>query len=268
MHPSECMTLFELTSQIREVIGMGFPSTIWVTAEIASIRTNQSGHCYLDLVEKNDDRVVAQAKAIIWVYHYRSLLQAFENATGETLKKDLKVLFQVEVSYHPVYGLSLNILDIDPTYSLGEMARKKRETLDRLVREGLIDLNKQLSLALVPQRVAIISSPQAAGYGDFITHLQNNPWGYQFSLHLFPALVQGEGAAIYISQALRQVRRKYEFFDIAVIVRGGGSQVDLSCFDDYQIAREIACLPLPVITGIGHERDDSVADRVAHTRMK
>ncbi len=265
---SQFITLYDLNVLIREVIGDNFPEYLWIVAEIAGIRENQNGHCYLDLVDKNEEKIIAQARANIWAYNYRTLIQTFEKATGETLKKGMKILFNAQVQYHEVYGLSLNIRDIDPTYSTGEMARKKKEVIERLIREGLMEANKALLLPLVPQRIAIISSPTAAGYGDFCTHLQENPFKYQFSLSLFPALMQGEEAAESMVMALQQIQSQLNNFDLVIIIRGGGSQVDLSCFDNYTLAAEVARFPLPVITGIGHERDDTVVDMVAHTKKK
>ena len=265
---SQFISLYDLSVLIREVIGDNFPEYLWIVAEIASIRENQNGHCYLELVDKNEEKIIAQARANIWAYNYRTLIQTFEKATGETLKKGMKILFHAQVQYHEVYGLSLNIRDIDPTYSTGEMARKKKEVIERLIREGLMEANKALLLPLVPQRIAIISSPTAAGYGDFCTHLQENPFKYQFSLSLFPALMQGEEAAESMVMALQQIQSQLNNFDLVIIIRGGGSQVDLSCFDNYTLAVEVARFPLPVITGIGHERDDTVVDMVAHTKKK
>jgi len=268
MLASQFISLYDLCVLIREVVGDNFPEYIWVVAEIASIKENQNGHCYLELVDKNEEKIIAQARATIWAYNYRILSHNFEKATGETLKRGMKILFNAQVQYHEVYGLSLNIRDIDPTYSTGEMARKKREVIERLTREGLFEMNKSLPLPLVPQRIAIISSPTAAGYGDFITHLQENSYGYQFSLTLFKALMQGEEASLSIMAALQKIKNQFHLFDLVVIIRGGGSQIDLSCFDDYELSAAIARFPLPVVTGIGHERDDTVVDMVAHTKKK
>lgn len=261
-------TLSELNSLIKATIEISFPENLWVVAEIAEARCDQKGHCYLELVEREDNTRTAQMRATIWSYHYRTLSRKFEKATGESLKQGMKVLLLVTVSFHEVYGLSLNIKDIDPTYSLGEMARKKREVIERLKKEGIIDLNKKLPLPLVPQRMAVISSPTAAGYGDFINHLKHNPYGYRFAHKLFSALMQGAEAEQSIINALTEIKKRIDLFDIAVIIRGGGSQIDLSCFDGYSLASEVAKSPLPVVTGIGHERDDTVTDMVAHTKCK
>jgi exodeoxyribonuclease VII large subunit len=261
-------TLFELNSLIRSTIEMSLPDSLWVVAEIAEIRCNARGHCYLELVERKDEETIAQIKANIWAYTFRSVSSKFEKATGESLKRGMKVLLLVTVTFHEVYGLSLNIKDIDPTYSLGEMARKKREVIERLKKEGLIDLNKKLPLPLVPQKIAVVSSPTAAGYGDFVNHLRHNPYGYRFAHRLFSAWMQGQEAEESVIKALTKIKERTDLFDIAVIIRGGGSQIDLNCFDAYGLASEIARFPLPVVTGIGHERDDTVADMVAHTKCK
>ena len=261
-------TLSELNSLIKATIEETFPNTLWVVAEIAEARCDQKGHCYMELVEREDNRKTAQVRANIWSYNYRTLSHKFEKATGETLRQGIKVLLLITVTFHEVYGLSLSIKDIDPTYSLGEMARKKREVIDLLKKEGIIDLNKKLPLPLVPQRIAVISSPTAAGYGDFINHLKHNPYGYRIHSTLYSAFMQGEGAEHSIVDALRKMQKRINLFDMAAIIRGGGSQTDLSCFDSYGIASEVARFPIPVITGIGHERDDTVTDMVAHTKSK
>ncbi|KPK46020.1 MAG: hypothetical protein AMK74_01565 [Nitrospira bacterium SM23_35] len=261
-------TLSELNTSIKEALGLAFPESVWVVAEISEIRCNSKGHCYLELVEREEEETIAQIRANIWAYTFRGIASKFEKATGESLKQGMKVLLQVNVTFHEVYGLSLNVRDIDPTYSLGEMVRKKREIIDRLTKEGLLQLNKQIPLPLVPQKIAVISSVTAAGYGDFINHIVDNPYGYKIFHTLYHSAMQGQEAESSIISALRKIRGHKDLFDAVVIVRGGGSQIDLSCFDTYGLAVEVAQFPLPVITGIGHERDDTVADLVAHTKLK
>jgi len=261
-------SLFELNNIIKDAISYALPGSYWVIAEIADTKLNQRGHCYLELVEKEENKTIAQVKANIWAYDYRKLSIKFQTATNETLRPGMKVLLLAAVTFHEVYGLSLNIKDIDPAYTMGEMALKKREVIERLTKEGIIALNKGLSLPAVPQRIAVISSPTAAGYGDFFDHLDNNPYGYRFNHVLFPALMQGAEAEESIVSALRKVSQKREFFDVLVIVRGGGSVIDLNCFDSYGVASQVAKFPLPVVTGIGHEKDDTVVDMAAHTKMK
>jgi exodeoxyribonuclease VII large subunit len=261
-------TLSELNTRIRAAIEIAFPETVWVVAEISEIRSNSKGHCYLELVEREEEKPIAQIRANIWAYTFRTIANKFEKATGGSLEQGMKVLLQVNVTFHEVYGLSLNIKDIDPTYSLGEMARKKREIIERLTKEGLLHLNKQIQLPSVPQRIAVISSITAAGYGDFIHHIDSNPFGYKIFHTLYHSLMQGQEAEASIIAALREIKKHRDFYDAVVIIRGGGSQIDLSCFDTYGLAVEVAKFPLPVITGIGHERDDTVVDIVANTKLK
>ena len=261
-------SLYELNSAVKSALSDAFPDTCWVTAEIADAKCNQRGHCYLELVEKDGDTTIAQIKATIWAYEYRKLSHKFQGATGETLKPGMKIMLLAVVTFHEVYGFSLNVKDIDPTYTMGDMARKKKEVIERLIKEGLMDLNKDLPLPLVPQRIAVISSPTAAGYGDFFNQLDCNSYGYSFIHVLFPALMQGQEAEKSIISALDKIKRHRHLFDAVVIIRGGGSVIDLNCFDGYPLTSHMARFPLPIITGIGHEKDDSVADMVAHTRMK
>lgn len=261
-------SLYELNNIIKDAISYALPDTYWVMAEIADTKLNQKGHCYLELAEKEDGKIIAQVKANIWAYEYRKLSLKFQAATNESLKPGMKVLILVAVTFHEVYGLSLNVRDIDPAYTMGEMALKKREVIERLTKEGLIGLNKSISLPVVPQKIAVISSPTAAGYGDFFSQLDNNPYGYRFLHVLFPALMQGPGAEQSIITALKKISQKKELFDVVVIIRGGGSVLDLDCFDSYNLASHVAKSPLPVITGIGHEKDDTVVDMTAHTKMK
>ena len=262
------LSLSQLNGLIKSAIVDTLPDQYWVVAEIADLKLNQKGHCYLDLVEKEGNAAIAQIKANIWAYEYRSISNRFQKATNEPLRQGMKILFLASILFHEVYGLSLNIKDIDPTYTLGEMARKKKEVIERLKKEGLIDRNKALELPLVPQRIAVISSPTAAGYQDFFNHLDNNTYGYGFVHTLFPALMQGQEAEGSIIKALSAVRKQKSAFDLVVIIRGGGSVIDLNCFDGYPLAAEVAGFPLPVITGIGHEKDDTVVDIAAHTKMK
>ena len=262
------LSLSQLNGLIKAAILDTLPDQYWVVAEIADLKLNQKGHCYIDLVEKEGNAAIAQIKANIWAYEYRSISNRFQKATNEPLKQGMKILFLASILFHEVYGLSLNIKDIDPTYTMGEMARKKKEVLARLRKEGIIDRNKALELPLVPQRIAVISSPTAAGYEDFFNQLDKNSYGYSFVHTLFPALMQGQEAEGSIIKALTEIRKQKSSFDLVVIIRGGGSVIDLNCFDGYPLAAEVAGFPLPVITGIGHEKDDTVVDIAAHTKMK
>ena len=267
---NEIMKLSELNGLIRKVVADAFPDKLWVIGEISEMKTNRNGHCYLVLVEKDvaTDAILAQARATIWSYTFRMLRPYFETTTGQALVEGLKILVSVSVEFHELYGYSLNIHDIDPTYTLGDMARRRREIIARLTAEGVVDMNKELEFPYVPQKIAVISSETAAGYQDFTDQLSNNPAGYIFYPILFPAVMQGSQAEFSIINALDQIYLYEDFFDVVVIIRGGGSQIDLSCFDNYNLAYHITQFPLPVITGIGHEKDNTIVDLVAHTRLK
>jgi exodeoxyribonuclease VII large subunit len=261
------ISLKELTGIIKSAVS-SHTGEYWVVSEIASLKANRkSGHCYLELVEKEDEKTVAQMKGTIWARDYTLLNADFKHNTGKELSAGMKVLLLGRASFHNVYGLSFNIYDIDPSYTLGEMALKRKQTIERLAKEGVIDLNKKVPFPLVPQRIAVISSETAAGFGDFINRINNNPYGYSFGLALHEAYMQGEQAERSILKALASCRKKMGRYDLLVIIRGGGSQAELHCFDSYKIARETANLSVPVLTGIGHERDETVLDRVAHRRL-
>ena len=261
----DSISLKELASRISGALA-ALDSTYWVVAEVAQANLNRSsGHCYLDLVDKLDDDLLAQMRATIWKWAYQKISAKFSLATGSEIEAGMKVLLLVEVKFHEVYGLSLNIKDIDPAYTLGEMARKRKETIERLEKEGIFNKNKQLGLALLPSRIAVVTSETAAGFGDFLNTLKAG--GYGFRVTLFSAFMQGDRTEESVVSALRAIAGKAGDFDAVAIIRGGGSQVDLSYFDSYAIAREIALFPIPVFAGIGHERDESVADMVAHTRL-
>ncbi len=262
--------LHELTGRIKKTLTESFAVPIWVIAEINELRVNQSGHCYLELIEKDPDseKLLSSVKAIIWSFHYRILQPYFETATGISLGPGIKIMVLVKVEYHPIYGLSLNITDIDPAYTLGDFEMKRQLIVKKLADEGIIHLNRELELPPVCQRIAVISAENAAGYGDFINQLKNNPFKYKFYIHLFPAFMQGDNAEESITRALDRINTHTDIFDVVVIIRGGGARTDLSCFDSYWIASNIAQFPLPVITGIGHERDETIADMVANQSLK
>ena len=264
------LSLSELQGRVKSSLEETFSMPIWVIAEISEMTVNRSGHCYLDLVEteQGTDTVIARCRATIWSYTYRMLKPYFETTTGQVFTEGLKVLLQAKVEYHEVYGFSLNIRDIDPVYTLGDMARQRREIIRRLQEDGVFEMNKELELPMVPQRIAVISSPTAAGLQDFLDQLHNNPHQFVFYTKLFPAVMQGIEAPRSIMDALGQIYEYEQLFDAVVIIRGGGAQIDLACFDQYELAFHVAQFPLPVITGIGHDKDDTVIDLVAHTRMK
>lgn len=262
------LTLSELNEQIKGALLNAFPGAVWVVAEVSELKENRSGHCYLELVEKEGDNIMARSRATIWSYTYRMLKPYFETTTGQFFSQGIKVLVQATVEYHPAFGLSLNIKDIDPTYTVGDMALQRKEIIDRLQKEGVFDMNRELELPLVPQKIAVISSATAAGYQDFMDQLENNEFGFKFYTHLFEAYMQGAEAVHSIIQALELIFQDEDFFDAVVIIRGGGATADLSSFDNYELAINITQFPLPVITGIGHEKDDTIIDLVAHTRLK
>ena len=241
----------------------------WVIAETSDLRLNRSGHCYTELLEKDDQgETVAKIAAAIWAGNYSKLYHKFLNATGQPLATGMKVLVNVTVSYHRLYGMKVVINDIDPSYTLGDMARQRMEIIKRLTDEGIIDLNKQLPWPDVPQRIAVISAEGAAGYGDFMNQLQGNPYGLQFYTCLFHAVMQGAQTVPTVCAALESINNYADYFDCVVIIRGGGATSELNSFDNYDLASYVANFPLPVIVGIGHERDETVLDYVAAQRVK
>jgi len=263
---SQILSLYELNQLIRSVIENSLPDAFLVTAEIASC--DVKNHCYLTLVDKEEETIRAEIKAVIWASAFKKVSAEFRRAAGIELGKGIKILFEAEVSFHERYGLKLNILSIDPSYTIGELAVRRKEILERLTKEGIKDKNKELEFPLVPQRIGIVSSATAAGYEDLMTHLINNSYGYKFTCKLYEAIMQGDRAEQSIIAAINQCMQDAKRLDIVVIVRGGGGQADLHCFDSYGIAKAIAFLPLPVISGIGHERDVTVVDEVSNMRAK
>jgi exodeoxyribonuclease VII large subunit len=267
---TEKLSLTELQLIIRDSLYLALPDAYWVMAEISELKENSAGHCYLELIEKypEEKNVRARVKAIIWNNRYRFLKALFENATGEHLREGLKVLVKTKVEYHELFGLSLVISDIDPAFTMGEMAIKRQLIIKKLEQEGVFSMNKELVLPALPQRIAVISSKNAAGFSDFINHLKNNSFGYCFFTTLIEASLQGSETEQSVINALDKIASEYQSYDIVVIIRGGGSQSDLSWFDNYNIAYHITQFPIPVITGIGHEKDISVTDLVAHRALK
>lgn len=266
----DSISLFQLNQQIAEVINMTFNDYYWIVAEISEIRTASNGHCYLELIEKSphSSTIVARARATIWNNRWTICKTAFEATTGQPLVAGIKILVMAKVQMHEAYGLSLNIVDIDPSFTLGEMALRRQEIIKKLRDEGVIDMNKELDIPLLPQRIAIVSASQAAGYGDFCHQIDNNEYGVRFYHHLFAASMQGANTETSIISALNRIYEHQELFDLVVIIRGGGGVADLSCFDSYDLAINVANFPLPVIVGIGHERDNTILDIVAHTSVK
>ncbi len=266
----EALSLYDLNALVRRSLEQCLPDEYWVQAELSDVRTNSTGHCYLEFIQKDprSNNLIAKARGTIWANVYRLLKPYFEESTGQAFVSGIKVLVQVTVSFHELYGYSLTVQDIDPTYTLGDMARRRREILKQLEEEGVLTLNKELEMPVLPQRIAVVSSPTAAGYGDFCHQLKNNSRGFFFHTELFPALMQGDCVEESVLSALDAILNRQEDFDAVVIIRGGGATSDLSGFDTYLLAAACAQFPLPIITGIGHERDDTVLDSVAHTRVK
>lgn len=264
------LSLFELNQLVRRSVRTCLPDEYWVQVELSDVRANYSGHCYLECVQKDpkSNSLIAKARGIIWSNVFSQLKPYFEQETGQAFVSGIKVLVKVTVDFHELYGYSLTIVDIDPAYTLGDMARRRREILLRLQEEGVLSLNKELELPVLAQRIAVISSATAAGYGDFCNQLENNAFGFAFYPRLFPAIMQGERVEASVIAALDRIYAESEKWDVVVIIRGGGATSDLSGFDTYDLAASCAQFPLPIITGIGHERDDTVIDLVAHTRVK
>ena len=260
--------LFTLQARMKDVVEGTFPQALWVKAEISSLNHKQNGHCYLELSQSDGGSVTAKARATIWSFRWNAVETRFRKVTGSTLATGMEILASVQVTYHVLYGFSLNILDVDPDFTLGANERRRQETIDRLKAEGLLDLQKRLRLCDLPYSLAVISAPGAAGFGDFCNHLNGNEYGFVFSVKLFEALMQGEGAPASIAAALGQVTASPERYDAVLILRGGGADLDLVCFDDYGLAAAIARCPVPVFTAIGHDKDHHVADMVANTYVK
>lgn len=264
------ISLSELNDRIRKVVRMNFDQPFWIRAEISELNENYAGHCYLELIEKSEtsDDIIAKARANCWASTYRMLKPYFEAETSERLRAGLQVLIAVTVEFHAVYGFSLNIRDIDPVFTVGELVVRRLQIIRQLEQDGVAEMNKQIELPSLVQRLAVISSATAAGYGDFSDQLKNNTSRYAFYPVLFPAVMQGDKSAASIITALDKIYGHLQEFDAVVIIRGGGSTTDLSCFDSYELAANCAQFPLPVIVGVGHQRDVSVLDMVAHTALK
>lgn len=267
MNTERHITLFELNRLVREAIEDALPMEYWVEAELSECRESR-GHCYMELIQKDEQTAtpIAKASAKCWANKWLTIRPYFERTTGQQLHAGMKVLLQVYPQFHEAYGFSWIVTDIDPTYTLGDMARKRQEIIQKLKAEGVFDLQKELQLPVFCQRIAVISSQTAAGYGDFCNQLTDNPYGFKFETQLFPAIMQGEGVEQSIISALEQI---YDMpFDCVVIIRGGGATSDMSGFDTLALAENVANFPIPIITGIGHERDESILDMISHTRVK
>lgn len=263
----EKYSLKDLCDWIQEIVENDLPNRYWVCAEIASMSVR--GHCYMELVEKAENGILAaKVRATCWNNVYNLLSAYFVQETGQSLHVGLQVMLEVSVEFHAVYGLSLNVWNIDPTYTLGDLAKQRQATIQQLTEDGVMDLQKALQIPSLPRRVAVISSADAAGYGDFCDQLKHNRFGFKFHVQLYSAVVQGDTAARSVVQALNSIAAIEEEWDVVVIIRGGGATTDMTCFDDYNLASHCAQFPLPIIAGIGHTRDVSVVDMVVHTSVK
>ena len=263
------VTLFELNNLVREVISSTLSEEYWVEAELSEVHEVR-GHCYMELIQKElfSNTPVAKASAKCWKNKWTLLREKFEKVTREGLKPGMKVLLKVYADFHEAYGFSWIVTDINPEFTMGDMARKRQEIIDTLKREGVFELQKELVLPLFAQRIAVISSENAAGYGDFCHQLADNPQQLKFYTRLFPAVMQGKGVEESVIGALNSINENIEKFDAVVIIRGGGATSDLSGFDTLRLAENVANFPIPIITGIGHDRDESIVDMVAHTKVK
>lgn len=266
----EPLTLYALNNMVRSAVNECVPSRYWVTGELSEVREASNGHCYIELVQRDEvtGELVAKARGTVWSRVYMLLRPYFLEQTGQPFSAGLNVLLQVTVGFHELYGYALDVCDIEPAYTIGDMARRRMQVIKRLTDEGVIDLNKELPFPLLPQRIAVISSSTAAGYGDFCDQLMGNRYGFVFYPHLFSSPMQGSGVEQGIIDALDRIAANIDLWDVVVIIRGGGATSELSCFDTYDLANNCAQFPLPIITGIGHQRDESVLDMVAHTRAK
>ena len=266
---SEHLTLRQLNLMVRDAIEMQMPDEYWVEAELAECR-ERGGHCYLELIEKEDatNTPVAKASAKCWRQTWQMIQPYFQRTTGQALRTGMKVLLKVYAQFHETYGFSWIVTDIDPTYTLGDMARKRQEIIRQLKEEGVFDLQRELCIPLFAKRIAVISAAEAAGYGDFCRQLEDNEYGFKFETTLFPAIMQGEQVESSVVEALNAIYHSIRDFDVVVIIRGGGATSDLSGFDTLALAENVAQFPIPVITGIGHDRDESILDMVANTRVK
>ena len=264
----EFVDLLGLQVSLKKGVESLFPDRIWVRGEVSAVKARAGGHCYMELSQSDDKGLVAKSSAIIWGSKYRFIAPYFESVTGSPIKEGMVILVQVQVNYSELYGMSLIINDIDPEFTIGVKELERQKTIERLQKEGLMGLQKELEMPLLPYRLAVISAEDAAGYRDFMRHLEENPYGFQVNPVLFPALMQGAECPASIISALDAVMDGSLAWDAVLILRGGGAKLDLACYDDYALAAVIAQYPLPVLTAIGHDQDFHVCDMVAHEYLK
>lgn len=264
----EHIDLLTLQTRLKEGVECLFPKRLWLKAEVSAVKARPGGHCWLELSQSGSDGLVAKAPAVIWSSRYRFIAPYFESVTGSPIQEGMVILIEIQVSYSQLYGLSLIINDIDPEYSLGLKELERQRTIERLQAEGLMDLQKELALPLLPYHLAVVSAEDAAGFRDFVRHLEENPYGFTFDITLFPALMQGAECPGSIVSAMDAVLENEAEYDAVLILRGGGAKLDLACYDDYGLASVIAQFPLPVLTAVGHDQDYHVCDMVAHAYLK
>lgn len=258
-------TLSDISKSLQSIISKTYNQPYYIKAEIIKLNYYpRTGHCYPELAEKEDEKIKAQMRAIIWSSQYKTINERFKKITGDIIKEGITILCLASIEYSPQYGLALHIQDIEPTFTLGEMAKSKIAVIERLKKEGIFNANKKMQLPLIPKRVAIISIETSKGYSDFMITLRQNNWNYKFDCQLFPAILQGEKAITTITEQLAVIRSRITEFDCVVIIRGGGGDVGLSCYDHYQLAREVAIFPIPVLSGIGHSTNETVTEMVAY----
>ncbi|MDR2835791.1 MAG: exodeoxyribonuclease VII large subunit [Bacteroidales bacterium] len=270
MSSESTYSLLELMREVKLSLNSKFSTPIWIVAEINNLTEHRNGHCYLELIQKanNTDNIIAQTRAVIWSSQYLYVKKYFEGVTKKNLQRGIKVLVKISIDFHELYGFSLNITDIDPNYTLGDLEKRKQEIIEQLKEAGVFEMNKMLDIPSIIQKIAIISSETAAGYEDFTNHLKKNNYNYQFNYTLFQSDLQGNNTEKSILNSLNNIFEKIENFDVIVIIRGGGSKTDLSYFDNFNIAFAVAQVPIPILSGIGHDRDESVTDMVANKNFK
>ncbi len=264
----EYIDLFEFQTRLKEGVESLFPKRLWLKAEISAIKARNGGHCYLELSQSNESGLIAKASAAIWSSRYRFIAPYFESVTGSPLQEGMSILVEVQPSYSQLYGFTLVVNDIDPEFSLGLKELERQKTIERLQKEGLMELQQELMMPYLPYKFAVISAEDAAGYRDFVRHIEENPYGFKVELDLFPALMQGKDCPGSIIEALDAVMESQVEYDAVLILRGGGSKLDLACYDDYGLSAVIAQYPIPVLTAVGHDQDFHVCDMVAHTYVK
>ena len=266
--PGNYIDLYELQTRLKNGIEAAFPSKLWLKAEISAMKVRPAGHCYMELSQSSETGLVAKAQAVIWSSKFRFLAPFFKSVTGSDMSEGMNVLVLVSVNFSQLYGLSLVIDDIDPSFTVGEKEQQRRLTIARLEAEGLMELQKELPMPVLPYRLAVISASDAAGFRDFTRHLLENDYGFVFRSELLPAVMQGSAAPSSIIGALESIAQSDTTYDLVLVMRGGGAKLDLACYDDYDLAAAIARFPVPVFTAVGHDQDHHVCDMVAYGYMK